>query len=365
MAKLNVMKHYQKINHVVTSHCGSILTVMFLSCVVVGHAQAVPDPVSLPAAAPLQDFTSWLNDVRKEAEQQGIRRETLDTAFNGLELSKRVVALDRGQPEVFVKSNFHRYLVRHLTNSKIIEGQTAKADNIQALKEAERQFGVPAEVIVGIWGQETHFGKNIGSFPVIKALASLAYDGRRASMFHSELLAALTMLDKGDVGINDFVGSWAGAFGQSQFMPTSYLKYAVNSSGGGKADIWSDKADVFASIGNFLKSSGWVAGQSWGLSVHVPANFNAESMHNPNVPELCNKALSKHSVQRQISAWKADGFTTDDVWPADDVMAALVVPEGATNTEAYLVLSNYRSILSYNCSNFYALSVLLLADAVH
>ncbi len=358
------MRWYSKINHVVPAHCWPVLTALVLSCAAVGHAQAVPDPV-LSIAAPSQDFATWLIDVRKEAEQQGIRRETLDTALNGLELSKRVIALDRGQPEVFVKSNFHRYIIRHLTDSKIAEGRIAKADNLQALTEAERQYGVPADVIVGIWGQETHFGKDSGRFPVIKALASLAYDGRRASMFHTELLAALTILDKGDVAIDEFVGSWAGAFGQAQFMPSSYLKYAVNGSGGSKADIWSDKADVFASIGNFLKASGWTAGQGWGLAVHVPASFNIESVRNPNVPELCNKALSKHSVQRPISAWKADGFTSDAAWPADDVMAALVVPEGARDTEAYLALPNYRSILSYNCSNFYALSVLLLADAVH
>lgn len=357
------MMQYAKIKHVIPELWQPVIVALSTSCTALGHAQAVP-VAALVTTAPTQNFSTWLQDVRKEAEQQGIRPETVASAFDGLDISKRVIELDRGQPEVFVKSNFHRYIIRHLTQSKISEGRAAKIDNIQALADAEQHYGVPAEVIVGIWGQETHFGKDIGRFPVIKALASLAYDGRRAAMFHSELLAALNMLDKGDVAPEQFVGSWAGAFGQSQFMPTSYLKYAVSGDGDGKADIWSNKADVFASIANFLKASGWSAGQGWGMAVSVPENFSIESVRNPNVPELCNKALSKHSIPRPISSWKADGFTTDATWPADDMMASLVMPEGATDREAYLALPNYRSILAYNCSNFYALSVLLLADAV-
>jgi membrane-bound lytic murein transglycosylase B len=323
--------------------------------------QAVEYPVS-DAPRATQPFAQWLMSLRHEALNRGISSQTLDQAFSNLVPSQRVIELDRNQADG--TTSYFSYMRRRLTGAKIAEAQGALQENQEELKKAALVQGVPASVIVGIWGRETGYGANSGNFPVILALTSLAYDGRRGAMFREELFAALSILDKGYASLPQMRGSWAGAFGQPQFMPSSYLRYAVDGDANGVRDIWSSKPDVFASIGNYLKQAGWESGSGWGLAVAPPAGFDPASVKNTVEPERCKPALRKHSLVKPISEWKALGFVPNGTngWPADAAKATLLQPDGAEGP-AFLTLPNYRAILHYNCSNYYALSVLLLADA--
>jgi membrane-bound lytic murein transglycosylase B len=328
-----------------------------------------PAPTVLPPAESTyqsprqsQPFSVWLSALRQDALGRGISANTLNAAFADLVPSQRVIDLDRNQPDV--KASYFAYMRKRLTGDKIARAQSAFQTNKDMLLTAQSAHGVPAEVIVGIWGMETDFGGFSGNTPVIQSLASLAYDGRRASMFRNELFAALTILDKGDASLEQMRGSWAGAFGQAQFMPSSYLRYAVDGDGSGNRDVWKSLPDVFGSIGNYLKQVGWNKNDSWGLAVAVPAGFDVATVSNPAEPDRCKPALRKHSIAKPISHWKALGFLPNGGkdWPANDAIATLVQPDGSEGP-AFLTLPNYRTILNYNCSNYYALSVLLLADA--
>jgi membrane-bound lytic murein transglycosylase B len=309
-----------------------------------------------------QPFSAWIADFRREALTRGISSTTLDAAFANLVPSQKVIDLDRNQPDT--KASYYAYMHKRLTANKISSAQMAFQTNKEQLMSAQSAHGVPAQVIVGIWGMETNFGGFSGNFPVIQSLASLAYDGRRSAMFREELFAALTMIDKGYASIDQLRGSWAGAFGQAQFMPSSYLRYAVDGDGSGNRDIWKSLPDVFGSIGNYLKQVGWDDDYDWGLPVTVPAGFDPATVANPTEPERCKPALRKHSIAKPISEWKRLGFVPNGSknWPEVESMATLVQPDGADGP-AFLTLPNYRTILNYNCSNYYALSVLLLADA--
>jgi membrane-bound lytic murein transglycosylase B len=320
---------------------------------------AEPDYMSSRQALP---FSQWLVELRREALGRGISSATLDSALTNLVPSKRVIDLDRNQPDT--KASYYAYMHKRLTAGKISSAQMAFQNNKDQLMSAQSVHGVPAQVIVGIWGMETDFGGFTGNFPVIQSLASLAYDGRRSAMFREELFAALTMVDKGHASLNQMRGSWAGAFGQAQFMPSSYLRYAFDGDKSGNRDIWKSLPDVFGSIGNYLKQVGWDDTYDWGLPVTVPAGFDATTVANPTEPERCKSALRKHSVSKPISEWKRLGFVPNGSknWPEVESMASLVQPDGP-NGPAFLTLPNYRTILNYNCSNYYALSVLLLADA--
>ncbi len=327
-------------------------------------APAVSPPAEPGFASARQDqpFSVWLTGLRQDAVRRGISARTLDEALTNLEPNPRVIDLDRNQSDV--KASYFAYMRKRLTGDKIARAQAAFEANKVQLLSAQSAHGVPAEVIVGIWGMETDFGGFSGNLPVIQSLASLAYDGRRSAMFREELIAALTIVDKGDASLEQMRGSWAGAFGQSQFMPSSYLRYAVDGDGSGNRDIWKSLPDVFGSIGNYLKQVGWNKNASWGLAVAVPAGFNVATVVNLIEPDRCKPALRKHSIAKPISDWKALGFLPNGTkdWPANEAMATLVQPDGADGP-AFLTLPNYRTILNYNCSNFYALSVLLLADA--
>ena len=317
-----------------------------------------PPPVVSASGEP---FEVWLAALRTEALAGGIRPETFDAAFAGLTPDMQVIRLDRSQPEV--KSSYARYIERRLTQGKIREAQQALARHGALLNDIAQKNGVPASVILGIWGMETHFGSDTGRTPVIRALASLAWEGRRASLFRSELLTALRLVDSGQIGARDFRGSWAGAFGQPQFMPSSYVRYGTDGDGDGKVDLWNSLPDVFASIAHYLNSSGWQPGSSWGLEVTAPAGFDASSVASAETPATCKSALSRHSRPLKISEWRSMGFlpVRGAMWPGADELATLVQPDGPAGP-AFLALANYRAVLAYNCSNFYALSVLLLGD---
>ncbi len=313
-------------------------------------------------------FDAWLSSYRAIAQAQGIRPETLDAALTGLRYSPRVVALDRAQPDdsgLASASQFSDYLARRLEPVREARGMAAKGRYQAKLSELEAASGVPASIVLGIWGMESSYGAVTGGFDVVRSLASLAYDGRRRVLFTKELTAALTIIDKGLADRAKLRGSWAGAMGQPQFLPSSYVAYAADGDGDGRADIWNSGEDVAASITRYLSLKGWRRGEGWGVAVQVPPGFDRERVRNLVLPSDCVRVLSKHSRWISLGEWRALGMMRADgnPWPADNTLATLVEPDGPAGP-AYLTFGNYRRLLDYNCSNFYALSVALLGDAL-
>jgi lytic murein transglycosylase len=328
---------------------------------------AAPIPLDPPTSAPArtgETFDTWRAALRTEAIAQGIRPETFDQALNGMLLNPRVIQLDRNQPDV--KTTVASYIGRRLTAARISQGRRVRGQHAAMFAAKEQRYGVSADIMVGIWGMETSYGADMGSFDVVRSLTSLAYDGRRSVLFRRELLAALTILDQGKAKASQLRGSWAGAMGHPQFMPTSYLSLGQDGDGDGKVDIWSSLPDVFASMGNYLQSRGWKPGINWGFQVILPQGYDPMRYVPLDPQASCKRALEKHSALRPVSQWKQDGLvpaSNSSQWPEDSVLASIVMPDGPAGP-AYLATENYRVVLNYNCSNYYALSVLMLADRV-
>lgn len=298
---------------------------------------------------PNPDFQVWLGELRSEALTKGIRNSTLDAAFKNLRPIPRVIELDRNQPEF--KLTYAQYLERVVPQSRIDKGRKMLAENRKLLDPIAAKYGVPPQYLVAFWGVETDFGRVTGGFPVIPALATLAHDGRRSSFFRKELLFALQIVDEGHVTPEKMIGSWAGAMGQCQFMPSSFVHYAVDADGDGRKDLWNDKADVFASAANYLSQAGWKAHESWGRKVTLPKKFD--------------RRLGG-SERRSFRTWAALGVTdaAGKPLPRTDEIAALVIPDPDDDGTAFLVADNYFTILKWNRSTFYALAVGQLADAL-
>lgn len=309
------------------------------------------------AADGAESFDDYLVKVRSAAIGNGIASETVDAAFRGLTRDERVIGYDRKQPE-FVQT-FDEYLTARVTNFRKQEGRKLFKLHQPLLDEIAGLYGVDPEYIVAFWGLETSFGRYQGKYSIIRSLATLGHDQRRAAFFTAELLKALQILDEQHVAPEAFVGAWAGAMGQSQFMPSSFLRFAVDHDGDGRKDIWSNKADVFASIANYLNKAGWKRGAGWG----GPASFNTVdfvSLKPLNIDPSC-RALKRHSRKMSISNWKDLGVVPG-VQLADQPYA-LVSPEAGAST-GYLVGGNYRAILNYNCADKYAVSVGLMSEAI-
>ena len=329
--------------------------------VVVGIALLLQQPIAPVAPLPAQPFDEWLNAVRAEALSRGIRAATVDQAFAGLEPLPVVVERDRTQAELVL--TLDRYLQQHLTKKVTNTAVAMRRAHADVLKQVQDKYGVPPGIVVAIWGLESNFGRFSGVRPTIQTLATLAYDPRRSAMFREELFDALKILDSGDVEPAALRGSWAGALGQPQFMPSSFLLYAQDFDGDGKRDIWRSAPDVFASIANFLAAKGWAASGRWGREVHVPSSLLARL---PEVAPLQTEgclARRQMSVPLPVSAWKKLGVRTaaGGALPAAelDVPAASLVSGVKRH---FLVYPNYQAILEYNCVNAYGLSIGLLAD---
>jgi membrane-bound lytic murein transglycosylase B len=305
--------------------------------------------VGLAFAAPAEDFGAWLDGVRAEALGRGIRASTLDEALKGLQPIERVIELDRSQPEFTL--TFQQYLDRVVPQARIDRGRQELAANRDLLKRVSERFKVPANFIVALWGVESNFGTRMGNFPVIGSLATLAYDGRRSEFFRKELLDALHILDERHIAPSLMLGSWAGAMGQNQFMPSSFRAFAVDFNGDGRRDIWTDRADVFASIANYLAKSGWRPELGWGRPVRLPAGFD--------------RNLANGERRMKLSEWSRLGVrsASGETLPKRDVKAAMVMPD-ETGGPAFLVYSNYDAILKWNRSNYFATAVGLLADQI-
>ena len=311
-------------------------------------------------------FRAYLESLRPKARAMGIRDSTLDSVFPGLTPNPRVVQLDQNQPGGGTYApipNFEPYRRQHVDAARISRGRTAYLANRARLARIEAETGVPEEIMVAIYGHETNYGAYTGDFDLIRALATLSYEGRRRTLFEPELLATLKMLNDG-VPRSRLVGSWAGATGYPQFLPSVYLRLGKDGDGDGRVDIWNNEADALASIANYFVHAGWRRGEPWGIAVSVPVGLDRSGLAARTTAVRCPRVFSRHSRWLSMAEWRRMGIVPSGAgWPADRVMATLLEPDGPGKT-AYLLTSNYRAILDYNCSNFYAFSVGLLADAV-
>jgi len=301
-----------------------------------------------PAFAAGTDFNSWLTGVRQEAIGQGLRAQSVDLALRGVHPIDRVLELDRKQPESTL--TFEQYVDRVVSQQRIAAGRDKLAENRALLDEVGRRYGVQPRFIVALWGIETDFGRVTGDFPIISALATLAYDGRRSAFFRKELIAAIRIVDQGYIRPEEMTGSWAGAMGQSQFMPSSYLQYAVSYRDDGRRDIWHRREDVFASIANYLHQLGWKGDETWGRRVQLPAKFDT--------------SLAGKEIRKPLAEWQRLGVRSlggGDL-PAMARDASLILPSGADGS-ALLIYDNFRAILRWNNSSYFAAAVGYLADA--
>ena len=310
---------------------------------------------------------AYLPDLRRRALAAGVSARTVEAILPTLEYSARTVELDRGQPGGTSGSTatppFAPYRAQHVSPALIANGQRRYAANLPRLREIGRRYGVTPSVLVAIWGHETSYGAVTGNFDLLNSLATLAYEGRRRDLFADEFVAALKMIERG-VPRSRLKGSWAGATGHPQFLPSVWLRLAVDGDGDGRSDIWGSEPDALASIAHYLSNAGWRPGVPWGVAVTVPAGFDRPAAQTKLLSPRCPRVHQRHSRWLTMAEWRRLGLVPrGSVWPRDGELASLIEPDGPGAT-AYLLTTNYRTLLDYNCSNFYALSVGLLADAV-
>jgi membrane-bound lytic murein transglycosylase B len=322
-----------------------------------GCASSLKAP-SAPAIAPLQAdsggasvdqrFAQWLAQFRETARAAGIDEATLHMALDGAKLHPRAVELDRTQPE-FTRT-FWDYLEAVISPKRVAAGQQKLSELHAEADAATTRYGVPGPILMAVWGIESNYGSNYGDVPVIDALATLGFEGRREAWARGELLAALKILQHGDIDRDHMIGSWAGAMGQTQFMPSSYLAYAVDADGDGRRDIWGSMADVLASTAHFLARSGWQADEPWGMEVLLPADFDP--------------ARADPTVQQASAQWAAEGVRAMDGSPLPALAEASVLQPAGARGPAFIVGRNYRTVLRYNNSMSYALTVCLLSQRI-
>jgi membrane-bound lytic murein transglycosylase B len=329
---------------------------------------STPPPLAAQEAGP-GDFASFATQLGQQAIATGVSRATVDAVIPTLAFSQRVVDLDRAQPGGNPLDpnapipKFAPYAARHVDSARISGGRAQYQALRPFLGKVERETGVPESIMISIWGHETNYGQITGNFDLANALATLAYEGRRRALFTAEFIATLRMMDRG-FPREQLKGSWAGATGYPQFLPSVYLRLGRDGDGDGRADIWRSAPDALASIANYFVAAGWRAGEPWGARVAVPAEFNRDSVANRTVSPRCPRVHARHSRWLSVSEWQSMGITQLSGKPLQpQTMASLLEPDGP-GTPAYLLTGNYRVILDYNCSNFYGLAVGLLADAV-
>ncbi|MBX7531625.1 lytic murein transglycosylase [Qipengyuania sp. 1XM1-15A] len=317
-----------------------------------------------PAAAQDMSFDAYLQLLIARARAEGVSEATLQRMTADLSPNMRVIELDRDQPGTPTTSGYPPlapYIARHVDRARISGGQREFANYRSALARIEREYGVPAEIVVAIWGHETAYGRVKGGFDLSQSLATLAWEGRRRELFSSEFVALMQVADKG-YSRSELKGSWAGAFGNPQFLPSVYLRLAADGNGDGRADIMNSPVDALASIANYFRDAGWREGLSWGVRAYVPGGFDVDEYRTKIVAPTCSRVHERHSVYKTVAEWRALGIQPQ-IPLAQDTLVTLFQPDGP-GTSAYLLTSNYRVILEYNCSNYYAMSVGLLADEI-
>jgi len=319
----------------------SIKSTVFLTTAVV---IATTGPVSAQ-----ESFGECRDRLTQAAIDRGISRTTATDILATVEPLERVISADRNQPE-FVQ-DFASYLGARVTADRVARGRELYAENRRLLDALAVEYGVPGQYLVAFWGLETNFGRVLGNIPVFNSLATLACDQRRSAYFTDELIGALRIVDRGDAEPRDMIGSWAGAVGQTQFMPSVYLSHAVDGDGDGHANLWLSSPDALASAARYLQSLGWQDGVRWGREVRLPAGFDY--------------ALAGRDQPQPLASWRALGVTTTsgDAVPTLDIEAALVVPAGSDGP-AFLVYANFDVIMRWNRSEFFALAIGHLADRI-
>lgn len=333
----------------------AVLLIVFCCSMGMPAAAQSPPPVA-PVVIP-PPFDEWLTELRVEAEARGIPRELLDRALADLKPVEQILERDRTQAEFTL--DLDAYLKRRLTRPTVKLAQQMYTKHRALLQRVEKTYGVPARLVVSIWGLESNFGRFAGVRPTIPALATLAYDPRRSAMFRNELFSALEIVNRGDIELERLKGSWAGALGQPQFMPSTYLEYAQDFDDDGRRDIWTSQADVFASIAYYLQRHGWTKGAIWGREVRVAKALRAAVLAIPRREAGC-RARRLMTEPRPLREWRKMGLRTmaNTLVPASDRSASLVV----AGERLFLLYDNYDALLEYNCAHSYALSVALLAD---
>lgn len=299
------------------------------------------------ATARADGFSDWVVGLRKQAAGQGISKATLDAALTNLRPIPDVIAKEKTQPEFTL--TFAQYLAKVVTDDRVTHGRALMTQHAAMLKKVSSAFGVQPRFIVALWAVESDYGKYTGGYSEIGALATLAYGSSRKDFFRKELIEALRIIDDGNITAAGMTGSWAGAMGQCQFMPSSFRRYAVDFDGDGRRDIWNSQADVFASIANYLASFHWHPEQTWGREVHLPAKFDAR--------------LVDLKSEKPLDGWHRLGVRNPDGsdLPAAALNASLVAPDGVTGL-TYLVYGNYKIVMRWNRSTYFATSVGVLAD---
>ncbi|WP_108790668.1 lytic murein transglycosylase [Erythrobacter sp. Alg231-14] len=310
------------------------------------------------------DFDAYMELLKARARAEGVSEATLNRMTAGLTPNARVIRLDQGQPGRPTRRGYPAmapYIRTHVNSARISGGRSVYRANSAELRRAERDYGVPAEIIVAIFGHETSYGRIRGNFDLSRSLATLAWEGRRRDLFAGEWVALMKVADRG-FSRQELVGSFAGAFGNPQFLPSVYLRLATDGDGDGRANIFSNRADTFASIANYFRDAGWRTGQPWGVRAAVPRGFDVDAYRTELVSPVCSRVHERHSQWKTVAEWRALGVQPQRALP-DDALTSLFQPDGP-GEPAYLLTGNYRVILEYNCSNYYAMSVGLLADEI-
>jgi len=335
------------------------LQVVALTLLLVTRSGAAQPPATIPPVPPLPlpEFGVWLTELRSEAEARGIRAEILDRAFTGLEPVAQILERDRSQAEFTF--TLDGYLKRRLTSPTVRRARAMYKQHRSLVTRIGGAYGVDPRLLISVWGLESNFGRFAGVRPTIPTLATLAYDPRRGAMFRTELFNALEIVNRGDIELEKLKGSWAGALGQPQFMPSSYLRYAQDFDGDGRRDIWSSSPDVFASVAFYLQQHGWQKGRLWGREVIVPAGIEAALEGIPRRSEGC-RARREMTIPQPLTTWRTLGLKTAGRQPLPT--AAIEASLIRDQTRAFLVYDNYEALLDYNCAHSYALSVAVLAD---
>jgi membrane-bound lytic murein transglycosylase B len=314
-------------------------------------------PQSPPSEA-RRPFGAWLDELIAEARERGFSDTLLDQTLVGLQPLPLVITSDRTQAELTI--SFDRYFRSRVTPAVVNRGRELAGANPRLLTDIEDAYGVPRHYFLAIWGLESRYGRTTGSTPVFRALATLAWEPRRSTLFRQQLFDALTMVSRGYIDAATMTGSWAGAMGQPQFMPSSYLRFAVDFDNDHRRDIWRSRADVLASIANYLKEHGWTTGQTWGREVRVTPEVRERIEETiPRRTQGCS-AVRNLTEPRALAEWHMLGIRATDGTPlhASDIQGALLDVE----SRSFLVYRNYESLLQYNCAHHYALSVAMLAE---
>lgn len=316
------------------------------------------------ACAQSTSFDAYMRQVTAKARSEGVSEATIQRMTSDLTPNPRVVELDQAQPGTPSRSGYAPmapYIAKHVDTARISGGKRTIASLPNGGAAVEQKYGVPIDIVTAIFGHETNYGSYTGDFDLARSLATLAWEGRRRDLFEREFIDLLKIADQG-VPRSQLKGSWAGAFGYPQFLPSIYLRLAVDGDGDGRANIWSSRADALASIANYFRDAGWRAGQPWGVRASIPSGFNRASMKTKLVSPVCPRVHERQSQWKTVREWRSEGVKP--LAPiGDDVLTALFEPDGP-GTPAYLLTGNYRVITEYNCSSYYALSVGLLADEI-